>query len=145
MKVSSCALGALGTLIVVVLVAFALNRSGCGMIMTDAATRLAFQIEDEVDAMKKSGATQRTFEHLPRRWPEGIQGDYRIELTASSGGHRSGLAVAESYDGPLHYSTTAHSNWVDVPESLVAAHRKGEPTQVTIELRGGKYVITALR
>lgn len=145
MKTPAIALGCLGALVLAVGVAFALNQSGCGMIMTDAATRLAFQIEDEVDALRESGATQRTFEHRPARWPEGIQGDYRVELKASSAGGGRALSVTESHAGAVHYHTTAHLNWAEVPETLVAEHREGEPTLVTIEMRGGKPVITALK
>ncbi len=145
MKTPAIALGCLGALVLAVGVAFALNQSGCGMIMTDAATRLAFQIEDEVDALRESGATQRTFEHRPARWPEGIAGAYRVELRESSGGTRGALIVMETHATAVHYHTTAHSNWVDVPATLVATHAKGAPTLVTIEMRGGKPVITALK
>jgi len=126
-------------------VAFALNQSGCGMIMTDAATRLAFQIEDEVEALRESGEAQRTFEHRPARWPEGIADDYQVEVRESGGGARGALIVTESHPGAIYYHTTAHSNWVDVPATLVATHKKGEPTLVTIEMRGGKPLITALK
>ena len=144
MKALTIALGCLGTLILAVAVAFALSQSGCGALMTDAATRLAFQIEDEVGAMRKSGETQRTFEHKPARWPEGIAGDYRVELQESSGSTRA-LIVMETHPAAVHYHTTAHTNWVDVPARLIATHKKGEPTLVTIEMRGGKPVITALK
>ena len=145
MKAPTIALGCLGALVLAVGVALALNQSGCGALMTDAATRLAFQIEDEVEAMRKSGETKRTFEHIPARWPEGIADDYRVEMQESAGGTRGALIVTESRAGAVHYHTTAHSNWVDVPATLVATHTKGEATLVTIELRGGKPVITALK
>jgi hypothetical protein len=137
-------MGCLGALVLAVGLALALHQSGCGMPLTDAATRLAFQIEDEVTKMRELGETRRTFEHRPARWPEGIAGDYVIELRESTSGTRGALLVNESRAGAVHYHTTAHSNWVDVPATLVVTHAKGEAALVTIELRGAKPEITAL-
>ena len=144
MKAPAIVLGSLGALLLAASIALALNQRGCGMPMTDAATRLAFQIEDEVAEMRKLGETRRTFEHRPARWPEGIAGDYVVELQESVSGTRGSLLVNESSAGAVHYHTSAHRNWVDVPSTLSVTHKKGEATLVTIELRGAKPEITAL-
>jgi hypothetical protein len=77
--------------------------------ISDAATRLAYQIRDEARELVHSGRTQRTFEHRPKSWPDGIDSDYRVEIieTATSPlpGHRS-IGIAPSLDGPVKYNTS---------------------------------------
>ncbi len=114
---------------------------------SDAATRLAYQIRDEAGALIRSGASSRSFKHFPRSWPEGMTGDYRVEITETktgpASGHRSiGLAPAI---GSVRYSTSYHLNFVEVPRDLVVTHRKGEPTTVTLEKKDGKVLLTGLQ
>ncbi len=124
--------------------------SGCTWLLdtfvSDSATRLSFQIRDEAYALRHSGAKTRTFTHVPRAWPDGLTGDYRVEFpgTDVADGQRP-LMTAKSYDGPLWSSTTYHLNFVRVPQPLKVAHRKGEPTLVTLELRGDTVYVTALK
>jgi hypothetical protein len=115
--------------------------------ISDSATRLASQIRDEAAALRRSGEKTRTFAHHPRAWPDGLTGDYRIEFTGPEEvtDGRRGLMTAKSYDGPLWSGTTYHLNYVRVPRALKAAHRKGEPTVVTLELRDGVVLVTDLR
>jgi hypothetical protein len=40
--------------------------------VSDAATRLAYQIRDEAAALRRLGQSSRTFEHVPETWPEGL-------------------------------------------------------------------------
>jgi hypothetical protein len=133
------------------LLAAALLLSGCGWIfetfVSDSATRFAFQLRDEAAALRKSGQTSRTFAHHPVAWPDGLTGDYRIEFVGPEEPNdgRRGLMTAKSYDGPLWSSTTYHLNYVRVPKPLKAAHRKGEPTVVTLELKEGVVLVTALK
>ncbi|HEX2861798.1 MAG TPA: hypothetical protein VHN79_09160 [Lacunisphaera sp.] len=125
--------------------------SGCTkffeVFVSDSATRLAYQIRDEAAALRRSGEKSRTFSHRPKAWPDGPPGDYRIEFVGPpepTEGRRP-LMTAKSYDGPLWSSTTYHLNYVRVPQALKAAHRKGEPTLVTLELRDDGVVwVTAL-
>jgi len=125
--------------------------AGCGkffeVFVSDSATRLAYQIRDEAAALRRSGEKTRTFEHRPKAWPDGPDGDYRIEFVGPpemSDGRRA-LMTAKSHDGPLWSSTTYHLNYVRVPLPWKAAHRKGEPTLVTLELREGTVFVTALK
>lgn len=116
-------------------------------IVSDSATRLAYQIRDQALLLKLSGKSPRTFEHHPAAWPDGPDRDYRIEIisSATAGDGRRAIFTAKSYDGPLHSSTTYHLNYVQVPQNLKAAHRKGEPTLVTLELRDGLVYLTKLQ
>jgi hypothetical protein len=127
---------------------YLLAQYGMETFVSDAATRLAYQIRDEAISLRRSGAATRTFEHHPRSWPEGIGGDYRIEIvehrTAPQPGHRS-IGVARNLTERTWYATSYHLNFVEVPKDLSVSHRKGEPTLVTLELKDGKVLLTELK
>jgi hypothetical protein len=126
---------------------YLLAQYGIETFISDAATRLAYQIRDEAADLRRSGQSMRTFEHLPKAWPEGVKGDYRIEITETRTsprpGHRS-IGVALDWEKPTWYATSYHLNFVEVPKDLVVFHRKGEPTFVTLELKDGKVLLTGL-
>lgn len=114
--------------------------------ISDSATRLAYQIRDEASALRRSHETKRTFVHRPKAWPDGLSGDYRIEIVSTplnSPEHRS-ILTANSYDGPTRSGTSYHLNYVVVPQNLVVRPRQGEPTLVTLELNGDRISLTAL-
>lgn len=133
------------------LIAASLLLTGCGkffeVFVSDSATRLAYQIRDEAAALRAAGEKTRTFTHRPKSWPDGLTGDYRIVFTGpeEQTDGRRGLMTAKSYDGPLWSGTTYHLNYVRVPQALTVAHRKGEPTLVTLELRDDTVCVTALK
>jgi hypothetical protein len=115
---------------------------------SDAATRLAYQIRNEALLLRASGASTRTFAHQPRSWPEGVSGPYRIEIKSTRTdpypGHRS-IGVARNLTESPWYWTSYHLNYVDVPGDVEAAHQKGEPTLVSLEMKNGKVLLTALK
>jgi hypothetical protein len=127
---------------------FLLIRYGFEALFSDAATRLAYQIRDEAAALRRAGGPVRVFEHWPRSAPDGIRGDYRIEIvetrTSPRPGHRS-IGVARNLTEPAWYATSYHLNFVEVPRDLTVSHRKGEPTRVTLELRDDRVLLTDLR
>jgi hypothetical protein len=129
-------------------VMYLVAQYGIETFISDAATRLAYQIRDEAGALSRSGAARRTFEHWPKAWPEGIAGDYRIEIsetaTSPRPGHRS-IGVARSLTEPAWYATSYHLNFVVVPKDLIVSHRKGEPTVVTLEMKEGRVFLTELK
>jgi hypothetical protein len=116
--------------------------------LSDAATRLSFEIRDEALMLRLSGKTPRVFRHTPHRWPEGVSGAYRIEITEGRmpprPGHRS-IGVARNLTEQTWYATSYHLNFVEVPSDLVVSHQKGEPTVVTLELKNGKVLLTDLK
>jgi hypothetical protein len=127
---------------------YLLVQYGFERFISDAATRFAYQIRDEAAALRRSGESMRTFAHVPREWPEGVTGDYRIEITETRTsprpGHRS-IGVVMDWKKPTWYTTSYHLNFVEVPKDLTVFHRKGEATLVTLELKGGKVLLTGLR
>jgi len=130
-----------------ILLAATVLLTGCERLVSDSATRLAYQIRDEAKTLLASGEATRTFEHAPATWPDGLDGDYRIEIrsTPLDAPHRRSILTANSLDGPTRSGTTLHLNHVEVPVDLVVRHRKGEPTLVTLELREGKVLVTGLK
>jgi hypothetical protein len=134
--------------VVLAAAAYTLAQYAIETLVSDAATRLAYQIRDEAAALKRSGQATRTFEHAPRAWPEGISGPYRIEITETRTsprpGHRS-IGVARSLTGPTRSATSYHLNFVEVPKDVVVAHQAGEATRVTLELKDGKVLLTDLK
>ncbi|HUG12980.1 MAG TPA: hypothetical protein VMM36_18325 [Opitutaceae bacterium] len=130
-----------------VLLAVIALLTGCERLVSDSATRLAYQIRDEARALRGSGATTVTFMHTPATWPDGLDGDYRIEIrsTPLDAPYRRSILTANSLDGPTRSGTTYHLNFVEVPADLVVRHRKDEPTLVTLELHDGKVLVTELR
>ena len=127
---------------------YTIGKYGFERLVSDAATRLAYQIRDEAASLKRSGETTRTFEHAPHAWPEGVSGPYRIEITETRTsprpGHRS-IGVARSLTGPTRSATSYHLNFVEVPKDVVVAHQAGEATRVTLELKDGKVLLTDLK
>jgi hypothetical protein len=117
-------------------------------LVSDAATRLAYQIRNQSLLMRVSGESTRTFVHEPRSWPDGVDGAYRVEIKSGKTdpfpGHRS-IGVARNLTERPWYWTSYHRNYVDVPEDVEVAHQAGEPTLVTLEMRDGKILLTALK
>lgn len=126
---------------------YLLLKYGIETFISDTATRLAYRIRDEA-ALRRSGAATRTFEHRPKSWPEGVSGDYRIEIietkTAPRPGHRS-IGAARNLTERTWYATSYHLNFVEVPQDLIMSHRKGEPTRVTLVLKDDKVLLTGLQ
>ena len=140
--------GRLPRIIALVLVSAAVALSaqyGIERFISDAATRLAYELRNEAAKLRVSGQTTRTFEHRPKSWPDGISGAYRIEIiegpTSPRPGHRS-IGVARNLTDRTWYATSYHLNFVEVPKDLVVSHQKAEPTIVTLELKDGKVLLT---
>ena len=116
--------------------------------VSDAATRLAYQIRDEARTLRRSGQSSRTFEHQPRTWPAGIAGAYRIEIketkTSPRPGHRS-IGVARNLTERPWYWTSYHLNFVEVPVDVEVSHQAGEPTVVSLVLEKDHVLLLALK
>ena len=57
----------------VLILCLAVGLAGCDF-MTDAATRIAYDLEREAAALRRSGEATRTFTHKPKASPEGRAG-----------------------------------------------------------------------
>lgn len=111
--------------------AAALAVSGCSL-MTDAATRLAYDISSNADALTKSADTERTFAHEPASAPAGCAGAYQVTIDA---GGSLGVGCDTEYP-QVSYTTTYHRNAVTVPEKLQVTKKAGESLKVTLKKNG---------
>jgi hypothetical protein len=114
----------------VLVLCLAVGFAGCDF-MTDAATRIAYDLEREAAALRRSGETTRTFTHKPKASPEGITGPYTVRL---------GRALSIS-----KYHTSYHSNFVEVPKALVVRKGEGEVFQIVLTRVGDSIQVTELR
>ena len=98
---------------------------------TDAATRIAYDLERESAALRRSGETMRTFIHKPKPTPEGITGPFTLRLGRS-------LSISK-------YHASYHSNFVEVPTTLVVRKGDGEAFEIVLTRVGNRIEVTGLR
>lgn len=125
----------------------------CGLPLTDAATRLAGDIETGAQRLRQSPARQLEIYHIPAAFPEGVSGRYEVTLQESLHHPRRGGSLLvgnlESYTYSLrgyNWSTSAHLNEVRVPRELHVVKPAGAPLWVLLE-RGprGSIDVVGLR
>lgn len=115
--------------------------AGC----TDAATRVAYDIEAGAKAAAASADGRATVRHEPSRRPEGCDGAYRIEIGAGRAADpRKGSITVKCAGRGLWY-TTYHLNFVVVPATVRADKRAGEPVLVDLERRGAEIALVGVR
>ena len=128
-------------------VALLVGVASCGDFMTDAATRLAYEIEREAKELKRSNETTRTLVHTPKGSPEGVDGAYTVKLVLGHAGRRglsvSGFNIAQQKQ--VGYGTTYHLNFVEVPKDLVISKRAGETVMIVLTRAGDAVQISELR
>lgn len=112
--------------------------SGCRDFMTDAATRVAFEIETEAEALAQSTEKTRTFLHHPKRRPAGCADVYTMTL------HGNGTLSVHCLERTNAYSTTYHRRFVHAPRALSVSHAGGEATRITLQKSGSQIALIAL-
>lgn len=140
-------------LTILLLLAALVCLPGCGLPLTDGATRLASEIGNAAEKLQQSHATSLEMKHRPVSFPEGVTGRYEIVLQASLDHPRSGGALlvgdldSHNYQNwGYNWSTTSHLNYVRVPRELRIRKNAGEVTVVVLELRSdGAVEVTDLR
>jgi hypothetical protein len=108
--------------------------AGC----TDAATRIANDIEAGAAKLRSSGATRLTVKHAPERSPEGCVKGYYLQLSERS------IMVVWCAEGGS-YGTTYHLSSVEVPQTHRITKQAGEPTLIELEKNDDRIVVTAVR
>lgn len=134
--------------------ALALVVSAC----TDAATRVAYDIESGTGKLGSPDGARAEIRHTPRRWPEGCAGSYTLRIGQGASdnlghnnfrirGNSDGLLVrCYASDGNLHaWGTTYHLRFVEVPETVQIEKKAGETTVIDVERRSGKALVVGLR
>lgn len=117
--------------------------AGCST-FTDAATRVAYDLEAGAKRLRSSREQTLTVEHVPQAKPEGCTGGYTLQLSQESallvwcqdsiGGRSSGS-----------HTTTYHLNYVGVPQTLIIHKQAGEHTWIDIRKDGDAVVVAGVR
>lgn len=111
-------------------------------LLTDAATRLAGELEDGAVRARKAPDGRVIIEHLPKASPEGCADDYRVQFSQASS-----LVIWCYTAGNVtsSHTTTSHLPAVDVPQTWIVDKRKGESLFISLERRGDRVVLTGVR
>jgi len=111
---------------------------------TDAATRLAFDIEAAADRVGRAEGSRFTLVHrTPSKSGECV-GPYKVQLD------HVGAIVIWCRDATLDqtvssHSTTYHARFVDTPETHILDKPAAEPLVVELERRDGRVVIASVK
>jgi hypothetical protein len=116
--------------------------SGCD-IGTDAATRLAYDIEAGADRLGNEAGAEYTIRHNePSKSGECI-GPYTVQLD------KVGALIIWCKDADGHtvssHSTSYHARFVDTPRTYLLDKPAGESLTIRLERRDGRAVITDVR
>ncbi len=115
--------------------------SGCD-VLTDSATRLAYDIEADVDNLGHEQGAKYSIKHTPAEADE-CSGPYTVQLDKVGAlivwcKDASGSTVASG-------STTYHSRFIDTPQTYILEKQAGTTLIVEIERRNGRAVVTNVR
>lgn len=110
------------------------SLSSC-VLMTDAATRVACDLEAGAKTLMKSDKKELEVEHRPLSFPEGIRGDYNILLQAVQSDKLSRTLSVRTDEGE-RYGTSYHLNFMTVPKELRIHKERREPTYFLLRKTG---------
>jgi len=110
---------------------------------TDAATRLAFDIEAGADRLGRDpGATHSVRHHTPSK-PGECSGPYAVQLD------KVGALIVWCKDAAgrtvTSHSTSYHARFVDIPRTYRLEKDAGTELIVDLERRNGRAVVTDVR
>lgn len=111
--------------------------SGC---VTDAATRLAYDIEAAAGRVGRPDGARYTLVHRTPSNSGECVGPYKVQLD------NAGLIVVWCKDATgdrtvSSHSTSYHRRFVDTPETHILDKPAGEALVIDLERRGGRVVI----
>ena len=125
---------------------------------SDAATRVAYDIESGVKQLGSQEGSRTEIPHVPSRWPEGCAGSYRLRIgkgSATAEGNNNfhinpgaaGLSIRcyGSNGNPHAWSTTYHLRFVDVPQTVEVEKPDGGTAFIQVDRQGGRAVVVGLR
>ena len=107
-------------------------------LLTDAATRLAAELENGAARARHAADGRAVVVHRPKPSPEGCADDYRVQFSQASS-----LVIWCSAAGKItsSHTTTSHLPAVAVPRTWIVDKRAGEALLVTLEMRGNRVVV----
>lgn len=111
---------------------------------TDAATRVANDLERGAKQLRASSARTATVEHVATVTPEGCPGGYTLQLSEASS-----LLVwcQDSIGGPssASHTTTYHLHYVTVPRTLIIHKDAGQHALIDLTKEGDAIVVSGVR
>ena len=113
------------------------------LLFTDAATRLAYDLERQAAAIRHSDETTLTFTHNPLSAPEGVTGAYTV--TFKGGPLGTGFLSFSRGQQEVWYHTSYHLRFVAVPKDLKIRKAAGQPFTVVLTKSGNSVEVTELR
>jgi len=123
-------------------VGLAAVTGGCGL-FTDAATRLAYDLENAASRLGRAEGSRYTLVHrTPSKSGECV-GPYKVQLD------KVGALVIWCYDDGgatvSSHSTSHHGRYVAIPETVILDKPARSPLTIDLERRGGRAVIAQAR
>lgn len=132
--------GVLSALTAVAFTAVAMSAAAWdlpGAPLTDAATRLGYDLRDGADSLAPVEGSRKTVMHRMKSWPEGCSGHYDLQIEQRI------IAVWCKVDGQTHgsYTTSLHAPAMTVAERWLLTRTKDQPVIATFERQGGRAVL----
>ena len=116
--------------------------AGCFVDLTDAATRLAYDIEAGVSHLGSASGARYTIQHHTPSKPGDCTGPYTVQLD------KVGALIIWCKDAAGHtvssHSTSYHARFVDTPQTYILEKPAGATLIIDIERRGGRAVIVGV-
>jgi hypothetical protein len=116
--------------------------SGCDL-FTDAATRLAYDIEFATWRLGGGDGARRTLVHQTPSARGQCTGPYKVQVD------KVGAIIVWCYDAAgatvSSHSTTYHSRYVDTAATVIVDKPAGAPLTLELERRAGRAVIVGVR
>lgn len=114
--------------------------TGC---FTDAATRLAFDIEAGVNRLGREAGAEYSIRHKTPSKPGECTGPYTVQLDKVGAlivwcRNAAGNTVSS-------HSTSYHSRFADTPQTYILEKPAGSALVIDFERRGSRAVITGVR
>jgi hypothetical protein len=118
----------------------ALLLAGCFIEWTDAATRLAYDIEAGAGRVGRTNGAKVNIEHRTPSKAGACENSYKVQLD------KVGLIVIWCNDAAgdkvvSSHSTSYHSRFVDTPRTYILEKKARETLVIELERRDGRVVI----
>lgn len=117
--------------------------AGCGDLFTDAATRIAYDLESASQQLGNSeGMRYRLEHHTPSKRNE-CDGPYKVQLD------QVGALIIWCYDAAGNttssHSTSYHARFIDTPQTWLLDKAAGETLVIELERRNGRAQVVDAR
>lgn len=121
------------------LLLFVAVLTGCD-VFTDAATRIAYDIEANVDRLATAEGATHVIRHATPSKPGECGGPFKVQFD------KVGALIIWCKDSNGHtvssHSTSYHARFIDTRETFITDKPSGSTLSIQIERRNGRPVIT---